>query len=332
MWQAKAADAWLAKDLVREGKSRPYHCWSRCVQRSFLYGDDPLTGRNFNYRRGWAEDPLDCWLSPITADGPLLTADSLRVDSPPAGSSRIPVISSRPRSDTPPTPVDGEGVVPAARTAAGMRRLRTRWGVNPQAWLVQLAQLERRSTRALGAPQRMVQRGGRGQALASGDPSLREIFAEPRSPAAFGRVHVTTRGVDPAALNCPTASARDCLPSWHPQPYPRSPSARTPPHGFSALSPPTASPVRSALASSPARASFRPIEFCVSCFHLAIQVPLRQRHSLPPLPSGSTSPTPRCRHRRTTDQCGCHRGRSGRYHRVGHVKEMSCRACGQGGD
>ena len=61
----------------------------------------------------------DCWLSPITADGPLLTADSLRVDSPPAGSSRIPVILSRPRSDTPPTPVDEEGVVPAAENRGG---------------------------------------------------------------------------------------------------------------------------------------------------------------------------------------------------------------------
>jgi hypothetical protein len=446
------------KDLVREGEVATYHCWSRCVQRSFLYGDDPLTGRNFNYRRGWAEDLLayqagvfavdvgnysllsnhahnilrtrpdiahtwspeelalrwkrawpefrdgqwvreptdqeleallgvpeklekirrnlsslswfmarwkeplaklcnremktsghfwearfgcrellddpavtscsiyvdlnqlraglalsleesqysaicrriraarqraaaasreefegedpeglyefsksaaealyaDCWLSPITVDGPLLTADSLRVDSPPAGSSRIPVILSRPRSDTPPTPVDGEGVVPAAENRGGneeapclcasdtpalpaaavkgevpsspakprrparrrasdaaimnipwpeylrvvqavaaltitdppdstaasaareqLEEVLTRWGVNPQAWLVQLAQLERRSTRALGAPQRMVQRAADvAQRWLQGVNFCREIFAEPRSPAA----------------------------------------------------------------------------------------------------------------------------------------------------
>ena len=48
----------MHKDLVREGEVATYHCWSRCVQRSFLYGDDPLTGRNLNYRRGWAEDLL----------------------------------------------------------------------------------------------------------------------------------------------------------------------------------------------------------------------------------------------------------------------------------
>ncbi|MHB9068717.1 MAG: hypothetical protein ACYC4B_33565, partial [Pirellulaceae bacterium] len=204
------------------------------------------------------------WLSPITANGPLLTADSLRVDSPPAGSSRIPVILSRPRSDTPPTPVDGEGVVPAAENRGGneeaprhcasdtralpaaavkgevpsspakprrparrrasdaaimnipwpeylrvvqavaaltltnppdstaasaareqLEEVLTRWGVNPQAWLVQLAQLERRSTRALGAPQRMVQRAADvAQRWLQGISLCREIFAEPRSPAA----------------------------------------------------------------------------------------------------------------------------------------------------
>ncbi len=59
-----------------------------------------------------------------------------------------------------------------------------RWGVNPQAWLVQLAQLERRSTRALGAPQRMVQRAADvAQRWLQGVNFCREIFAEPRSPA-----------------------------------------------------------------------------------------------------------------------------------------------------
>ncbi len=46
------------KDLVREGEVATYHCWSRCVQRSFLCGFDPFTGRDFSYRRGWAEDLL----------------------------------------------------------------------------------------------------------------------------------------------------------------------------------------------------------------------------------------------------------------------------------
>ena len=70
----------------------------------------------------------------------------------------------------------------------------TRWGVNPRAWLVQLAQLERRSTRALGTPQRMVRRTADvAQHWLQGISLCREIFAEPRSPAA----HSTSSRDDP---------------------------------------------------------------------------------------------------------------------------------------
>ncbi len=48
----------MRKDLVREGEIATYHCWSRCVQRSCLCGFDPLTKRDFSYRRGWAENLL----------------------------------------------------------------------------------------------------------------------------------------------------------------------------------------------------------------------------------------------------------------------------------
>ena len=46
------------KDIVREGEIGTYHCWSRCVQRAFLCGYDPVTQRDFDYRRGWIEDLL----------------------------------------------------------------------------------------------------------------------------------------------------------------------------------------------------------------------------------------------------------------------------------
>lgn len=39
--------------LVKDGKEGIYHCWSRCVRRAFLCGNDPYSGKNYDHRKLW---------------------------------------------------------------------------------------------------------------------------------------------------------------------------------------------------------------------------------------------------------------------------------------
>jgi len=43
-------------DVISLGEVGVYHCWSRCVRRTFLCGNDPITGNDYEYRREWIRD------------------------------------------------------------------------------------------------------------------------------------------------------------------------------------------------------------------------------------------------------------------------------------
>ena len=45
-----------------------YHLVGRCVRRSFLCGDDPLTNKNFDHRRDWIIDRIRLLSSIFTVD------------------------------------------------------------------------------------------------------------------------------------------------------------------------------------------------------------------------------------------------------------------------
>ena len=47
------------KELIDEGEIGVYHCVQRCVRRAFLCGRDPLTGCDYEHRRGWIQTRLE---------------------------------------------------------------------------------------------------------------------------------------------------------------------------------------------------------------------------------------------------------------------------------
>ena len=45
-------------EVIREDEVGVYHVWVRCVRRAWLCGLDPLTGNDYQHRKGWIESRL----------------------------------------------------------------------------------------------------------------------------------------------------------------------------------------------------------------------------------------------------------------------------------
>jgi len=45
--------AFARSEIIDQNEVGFYHCTSRCVRRAFLCGKDPLSGKNYGYRRDW---------------------------------------------------------------------------------------------------------------------------------------------------------------------------------------------------------------------------------------------------------------------------------------
>lgn len=53
-----AAMGYPRHHLVPPGAPGLYHCYSRCVRRAYLCGEDPVSGQSFEHRKSWVEDRL----------------------------------------------------------------------------------------------------------------------------------------------------------------------------------------------------------------------------------------------------------------------------------
>ncbi|MFN7730852.1 MAG: transposase [Pirellula sp.] len=58
----------LRAELFEPNKVCIVHCIQRCVRRAFLAGEDAVTGRNYDFRREWIRERLECLASVFGLD------------------------------------------------------------------------------------------------------------------------------------------------------------------------------------------------------------------------------------------------------------------------
>src|ERR1700733_3990498 len=60
--------AYPRREIVAGDEVGVYHCIARCVRRAFLCGVDPLTGNDFEHRKGWIRVRLEKLASVFAID------------------------------------------------------------------------------------------------------------------------------------------------------------------------------------------------------------------------------------------------------------------------
>ena len=68
------------REIVDSDSLGYYHCYSRCVRRAFLCGNDPYSGKNYDHRKDWVEQRLEVLACYMAVDV-LATAADRGIDS-----------------------------------------------------------------------------------------------------------------------------------------------------------------------------------------------------------------------------------------------------------
>jgi hypothetical protein len=56
----------VRSEVIDETQVGVYHCVNRCVRRAFLCGQDPVSGRNFDHRKGQIQRRLEFLAGQLT--------------------------------------------------------------------------------------------------------------------------------------------------------------------------------------------------------------------------------------------------------------------------